>query len=40
MMIRVERIIEQSIEGGHSAIARQNKDNKTSILRQVLWDTL
>ena len=32
VMIRVERVIEQSIEGGHSAIARQNKTTRQAYL--------
>ena len=32
VMIRVERVIEQSAEGGHSAIARQNKTKRRAYL--------
>lgn len=32
VMIRVERVIEQSVEGGHSAIARQSKASRKAYL--------
>lgn len=43
VMIRVERVIEQSVEGGHSAIARQNKTTRKAYLDQcftTLLDTV